>query len=147
MENINNLGTISKEVLTILSYCDEDIINKVPNSLIKELVNYAGGSKVECFLLPEKKLEEQNISKEAKDLISLIYYSYIANQEEKREIEKIWYKNENKYQEELSNKYNIDNLFKTNAKQEEVQLIKYENDNAFIKFFKKLLEKIKDKLK
>ena len=99
MENINNLGTISKEVLTILSYCDEDIINKVPNSLIKELVNYAGDSKVECFLLPEKKLEEQNISKEAKDLISLIYYSYIANQEEKREIEKIWYKNENKYQE------------------------------------------------
>ena len=50
MENINNLGTISKEVLTILSYCDEDIINKVPNSLIKELVNYAGDSKVECFL-------------------------------------------------------------------------------------------------
>lgn len=58
-----------------------------------------------------KKLEEQEISEDCKDLISLIYYNYVANGNDKEEILKCWNKNEEKYQNELNEKYNANDIF------------------------------------
>ncbi len=145
MIEVNNFNVISKEVLTVLSYCDKNIINKIPNSLIKELVNYAADSNIECVINSEKKLEEQNISEESKDLIALIYYSFIANEEGKKEIKENWDINETKYQEDLKDKYNVDNIFKNknNINNENMCLVEYKEKNIIIKFIKKIIDKFK----
>lgn len=140
---VNNFSVISKEVLTVLSYWDKDIINKIPNSLIKELVNYVADSETKCVINPKKRLEEQNISEESKDLIALMYYSFIANEDDKEEIKKVWDINEIKYEEDLKNKYNIDNIFKNknSIDNESMDLIEYKEENTFIRFIKKILSK------
>lgn len=140
----NNFNDISKEVLTVLSYWEIDLINKIPNSLMNELVDYAADSKKECFIDTNMSLQEQNISEESKDLIALIYYSFIANEDTKKEIKKIWDINEEKYQEDLQKKYNINNIFKKKNidNNENTDLIEYKEENNFIKFIKKIISKI-----
>ena len=145
MIEVNNFNVISKEVLTVLSHCDKEIINKIPNSLIKELVNCAADSNIECVINSKKNLEEQNISEESKDLIALMYYSFIASEEGKKEIKENWDINEAKYQEELKDKYNVDNIFKNknNINNENMSLVEYKEDNIFVKFIKKIIDKFK----
>ena len=55
-----------------------------------------------------------DISEECKDLISLMYYSYIADGTEKKEIGKIWRQNEELYQNKLKEKFDYDNMLKNN---------------------------------
>ena len=55
-----------------------------------------------------------DISEECKDLISLMYYSYIADETEKEEIGKIWRQNEELYQNKLKEKFYYDNMLKNN---------------------------------
>ncbi len=138
--NIVDFNIISKEVLTILSYCDDSIIRKIPNNFFKELVEHAADSEANCFIDPNKTLDEQNISEGAKDLLALIYYSYIADESVKNEIKYSWDKNEKEYQEELKKIYNTDNLFnkKTGINNENVQLIKYEKENLITKIINKI---------
>lgn len=111
MENIQKINDISKEVLTILAYFDQKIIEKIPTSFLDMLKNQAANSTNEFYINPNSDISEQNISEESKDLISLIYYSYIADENEKNEISKLWYENEEEYNQELREKYNLDSIF------------------------------------
>lgn len=140
MINVVDFSIISKEVLTILAYCDESIIRKIPSSFFKELVEYAADSKEDCFIDPNKTLDKQNISEKSKDLLALIYYSYIADDTVKNKLKHSWDINEKKYQEELKKIYNTDNLFnkKTAVNSENVQLIKYEKENLITKIINKI---------
>ena len=143
MIETSSFSIISKEVLTILSYFDENILNKIPNSLIKELLEYSADSKAKCFIDSKKTLEEQEISEESKDLIALIYYSYVADDNLRKKIKKIWDDNEKKEQETLRGKYVQDNLFKRkkektiDLKEETNQLIEY-RETVFSKIIKKI---------
>jgi hypothetical protein len=56
----------------------------------------AADSKIEVSIDISKGLEEQDISQECKDMISLIYYKYIADNDEKKELIKIWAENDKK---------------------------------------------------
>ena len=60
----------------------------------------------------KKDLICQNITEEAKDLIALLYYEYILNENEKNELLKVWKKNKGNYQNELNKKYNLDKILK-----------------------------------
>ena len=53
-------------------------------------------NEIEVNIDISKELEEQNISQESKDMISLLYYKYIADDDEKIELIKIWSNNDNK---------------------------------------------------
>ena len=111
MEKILEMNDVCKEVFIILSYLDNQLLNKIPNRFLEFLTNQAADSNYEFYINPNKDLDEQDISEESKDLLSLIYYSYIADENQKKEILKIWNETEIKYQEELSKKYNLDNIF------------------------------------
>ncbi len=142
MVEVNDFNVICKEVLTILSCSDKNIINKIPDSLIKELAKNAADAKNDCVIDPQKGIEEQNILEESKDFLALIYYSFIANEDEKEEIKKEWDANEKKYQEELNNKYNVDRIFKNRSDNNKTMaLIEYKEENIFIKIIKKILNK------
>lgn len=61
----------------------------------------------------EKPIDEQEISDEALAMIALLHINYWCNDnEEKERINNILKNNEDKYQAELREKYNPDNLFK-----------------------------------
>lgn len=111
MEKVQNISDISKETLTYLAFFDNEMIKKIPGYIISKLCEEAANSKLDFYIEPNKKFEEQKISEKSKDLISLIYYEYIANDSEKKEILSKWDINEKEYLNLQKEKYNYNNLF------------------------------------
>lgn len=99
------------EVNCLLEYLPKSYIDKLPKKLI-ELIKMQSNEQYNINIDPNKSLLEQNFSKKTKDLISVMKYNYWSTEEEKKQLEKIFYENEKKYQEELRKKYNMDNIFK-----------------------------------
>ena len=129
---------IAKETLGVLEYFDDVFVSKIPGDIKKKLEELAINSDFNIKIDKSKKLNEQEISEECKSLICLIYYNYFANEEEKKEILNIWNENERLYQEELNEKYKIDNLFKNNKQRDDLQknlLVIKENKNLFQKIW------------
>lgn len=55
---------------------------------------------------------EQDLSEETKDLLSFLYYSYGANEAEKREIQKVWNENEKEYQKKIVEETELTSIWK-----------------------------------
>ncbi|MCI8965488.1 MAG: hypothetical protein HFJ43_03970 [Clostridia bacterium] len=147
---IQETNDICKEVLIILSYFNNDLIEKIPNKVFSKLLELSADSKVHLHIDTKKDLDKQDISEESKDLVSLIYYTFVADKNEKNEIFKSWTDNENIYQENLREKYNIDNIFKNDIRQtsnidtttlSSTAIIKHEKENLFYKI-KKFIKNI-----
>ena len=107
---------IAKETIEVLKYCDSKIQSQIPQSTMNFLNKMAGESKIEINIDVNKKISEQKISEECKDMLSWIYYNYIANDIEKKETLKIWNENELNFQKdkmefikENSKIYSLDN--------------------------------------
>ena len=140
------INDIAKETISILEYFNPEFLDKIPKHFLKDLQELAKDSKIVVNIDKNKKLENQPISEDSKDLIGLIYYSYIAPDDEKAEIERAWDENELKFQNELKKKYNVDNLFENRNKsnynfdenKNNIELIEYKEN-----IFKKLINKIK----
>lgn len=151
MEKVQNISDISKETLTFLAFFDNKMIEKIPSYIITKLCEEAADSKSDFYIDTSKSFEEQNISEKSKDLLALIYYDYIAEEEEKKEIIEQWELNEEKYNNIQNQKYSYDNLFAKNSQKQEINKtnlpIKVEKENVFkrlIKYIKSILNKNKE---
>lgn len=87
---------IYKEVLIVLSHFNEELIKKIPQQVFNKLLELAADSEQNVVIDVNKGIEEQNISEESKDIISLIYYNCIADEQEKKELVNIWSDNDKK---------------------------------------------------
>lgn len=76
IENINN--DIAKECLLILSYCDKRFVNNIPCEVLITLNELAANSLKDFYIDKNKDLIEQNISTECRELLSYIFYQYMA---------------------------------------------------------------------
>jgi hypothetical protein len=85
---------IYKELLTILSYCENSLINNIPKGVIQEITDYAADSDKEYYVDKNKSLLEQSISDECKDLLGIMYFMYAADEKEKDELLNTWLENE-----------------------------------------------------
>lgn len=144
MEKVQSINDISKETLTFLAFFDNKMIEKIPAKVITKLCEEAADSKLDFYIDSNKSFKEQSISEKSKDLISLIYYEYIAEDEEKKEILNQWNLNEKNYMQAQEEKYNYDNLFRNKETTDCVQLIEIKKDNIFQKI-KNLIKKILNK--
>ncbi len=72
---------LAKELLTVLACCEEDFQQKIPDDLIDQLTRLAADSKKEFYLEEDKSLMEQNLSEECKDMLSILYYQSVDNEE------------------------------------------------------------------
>lgn len=137
---------IYSEVYGILILLGDRFINKLP----KELFNLIKREKLDSYNpqydlnLP---LEEQNIKEESIDMIALFYLNYwCESEDEKKELKQILQENEERYQKELRETYNPDNLLKKKEieKQEtkETDIVKYK-----VNIFKRIINRIKKILK
>lgn len=85
---------IAKELLTVISYCDNSFINNIPSNFLINLKELAADSSENYYIDNNKNLLEQNISNETKELLGILYYLYMTNLEEKEEMLNIWLNNE-----------------------------------------------------
>lgn len=132
------ISNVAKETIILLNYFDSNFISKISTNFLMLLKELAQKSTITVTIDKTKKLKDQNVSEECKNLIALIYHSYIADEKEKSEMEKIWNTNELLYHNKLREKYDMDNIFKKGHK-DNVQLVEYKKPS----FLSQLLKRIK----
>ena len=142
----NNISYIKAytEVNCLLDYLPQSYIDKLPNKLI-ELIKNQSDEQYNIEVDTSKSLLEQNFSKKTKDLIAVIKYNYWSTDEERHKLIKIFYENENKYQKELLEKYNPNDIFKKKENKSNItetiannmQMVEYK-ENIFIRFLNKI---------
>jgi len=103
---------IYSEVYNIVLAMGQEYINKLPHSLWNMLETQRDTSFNPKFT-PEDIMSGKNISDDALAVISLIHYNYwCESEEEKHQLESIIHNNEDKYEKELREKYDPNNIFK-----------------------------------
>ena len=138
---------IYSEVYQVLNLLGNDYLNKLPDSLINMLrekrdVNYNPQYTADI------SLNEQNIKKETIFIIVLLYLNYWCKDEkEVLEVKKILKENEDKYQVELREKYNPDNIFKNNIKETKEITQNVINETTMILYKESVFIKIINRLK
>lgn len=132
------------EVNCLLAYLPQSYIEKLPKKLI-DLIKNQSNEKFNIDIDTNKSLLEQNFSAKTKDLIAVIKYNYWSSDEQKKQLKSMFCDNENKYQKELLEKYDPNNIFekKENCIEDiestniNVQLIPYK-ENIFKRFINKI---------
>ena len=134
------------EVLEILEYSDDNILEKVPKKLIK----FWERNKSKTYkpnLDHNKSISEMNLKDKTKSILSMIYLNYLCNDAEAKEISSIINHNEEIYQTELIKKHNSQhsekeqNIINTiNENTKSTSIITIENKESI---FKKIVNRIK----
>lgn len=144
-----NYARAYTEVLKILKFLPNDEYEKIPKKKIDFYEKHKDNNYIYTFDV-SKSLDTQNISREANAIIVSLFRDFYATEMQKQKLNNILVNNENKYQNELREKYNQDNLFlNNNLKKDEIienenmnhsmQMIEYKQE----KFITKIIKKIK----
>lgn len=133
---------IYSEVYQVLNLLGNEYIDKLPKSLLNMLeekrdINY------NPQYIEDIPLNKQNIKKETLAIIALLHLNYwCENEKEDLELKQVLKNNEDKYQQEIRNKYNPENMFIKNKREKivenQVSMIEYKEP-----LFKKIISKIK----
>lgn len=136
------------EILDLLNYIPKDLVKRIP----VQLIDFFQQVSVEDYK-PQwdtsQGLESINLTDKTKALLAMIYRNYLCSTEEKQEFDEKLFENEQKYQEDLRERYSPNDIFKNNAKKEEpknnrsVELIEYRESKWYHKIFEKLLSLFK----
>ena len=144
MENIEYSNSLY-QINEIIKYMTPNLKARIPKKFISYFEN--NKSKDYNWKIDEAiPLEKQNLLPTTKEILTVLYKDYICDDIERVELEKTLSNNEIKYQEELREKYNPDNIFKNKTK-EVVDTIA-ENESTSVvaykeSFFSKIISKIK----
>lgn len=108
-------GMAMAETLHYLKGIRQEDIDKIPNKLM-DFIKANASKNYECNFDYNKPLKDLELMNETRGLISLICLKYwCETEEQKNSFKNHLSANEIRYQEELSKKYNIDNIFKENT--------------------------------
>ena len=148
----NNLSKAYTEVLLILSYMEQKYIDMIPKKLL-ELFNEEKDKNYQPNINPNISLAEQNLQRKALALLAMLNLNYwCVDENERKDLLKMYSENDKKIEAEMRERYNPDNLFKKRekveqkdeAKEECTKIIEYKEQNIFkkilnriMKFFKK----------
>lgn len=94
MINLDQIdSSVAKEVLMLFIYGDEKTQKKVPDSLIKKLTKISSTSDKEVKITNIENIENE-VSEDALNIFSILYYAFIADEDEKKDILSSWINNE-----------------------------------------------------
>ena len=138
-----------KEVNDILEFTDEDLINKIPTKF-KDFIKNNMNKNYVTNINPEITIDKQKLLKETESILSLIYRTYWATEEEKREFSEEDFKRiletETRKKENYIGK-NVDEIFekrkRASENTEKNSLIVVKKEGFIKKMFKRILEFIK----
>lgn len=133
------------EIDLILDNMEDEYVNKIPNKL-REFIKENKKNDYIPNITSNKTLEEKNIQKETKILLSFLYINYwCETEEEKKKLLEKFAENENIKEAELREKYNIENIYKRKIRksieteQQENSLQIYKEDGLFKKIWNKII--------
>lgn len=144
MENVEYANSLY-QINEILKCIEPGLKNKIP----KKFISYFENNKSQEYNWTIDKsipLEEQDLLPTTKEILTLLYKDFICDDIKRAKLEKVLTNNEIKYQEELREKYNPDNIFKDRQKPTGyVETQKENTEMATYKesFFSKIISKIK----
>lgn len=144
MNNINS--EIYVDVSVIISMMPIEMKSKISNSFINFIENNKSNNYV-SNINPNIPLKEQNIRKETKEMLGIIYRDYLCNeeerinllQEEKRELTKL--------EAEKREIYNPDNIFKKNNLKENNEEKSIKNEVSIVEYKESIIKRIIIKIK
>ena len=144
MENIEYSNSLY-QINEILKYVTPNLKARIP----KKVISYIENNKSKDFNWKIDKtmsLEKQNLLPTTKELLTVLYRDYMCDDIEKKKLNKILNENEIKYQNDMREKYDHDNIFKN--RQKTVEYTEKPKENAEIvtykeSFFSKIISKIK----
>ena len=144
MEDIEYSNSLY-QINEIIKYMTPNLKARIP----KKFISYFENNKSKDYNWKVNEvvpLEKQNLLPTTKEILTVLYKDYICDDLERVELEKTLNNNEVKYQEELRQKYNPDNIF--NNKTKKVVNTIAENENTSVvaykeSFFRKIISKIK----
>lgn len=144
MNNINS--EIYVDISVIISMMPIEMKSKISNSFINFIEKNKSNNYV-SNINPNIPLKEQNIRKETKEMMGIIYRDYLCNeeerinllQEEKRELTKL--------EAEKREIYNPDNIFKKNNLKENNKENDIKNEVAVVEYKKSIIRKLITKIK
>ena len=150
------MNEISVETATqlskILAYLPDNMKKKIPNEILKKISNKTD-STIDTKINDVIDVREENILPETRKYLSFIFINYLATEEEKEEYTKIIKNNEERYQQFLSKKYDVEKIFNKRKEHSinETQEYSAERNRLPIErkenFFQFILNKIKGLLK
>ena len=144
----NSLSKAYAEVLLILSYMEQKYADMIPKKLL-ELFNEEKDQNYQPDINPKISLAEQNLQRKTLALLAMLNLNYWCKDEnEKKEMLKMYAENDKKIEAEMRERYNPDNLFKTRkkveqndeAKEESTEIIEYKEQNIFKKILNKIMK-------
>lgn len=135
---------VYSEVYAFLNIVSEEDRNKIPKKL-KEMIEEEREKEYTPSYTFEIPIEEQEISDEAIAMIALLHLNYWCEDEnEKERLNEIFNENEKKYQDEIREKYNPDNLFKNKKYKEEQLSEEQTNSVAMVEYKETIFRKLKE---
>ena len=137
------------ELNKILHYMDGSYFNKLPEKFIKFVENNMDKD-YRPNISENIPISEQELKKDTKVLLSLLYRNYWCDEEEKERLKQEDIIKKIEYEKELREKYNPDNIFKDSKKIEvtvenddvenrETALVEYSEMKWYRKIFNKIL--------
>ena len=135
------------EVFDIINHMDKELYEKIPPQLIN-LIKGNMEKDYEVNIDYTKSINEQNLLKETRAILSLIYRSYIIEDEEKQKIVETNSNvstNFNEYMKEINKKAEFQRCEEFVSQKEETELVVHEEKKENI--FKKILLYFKSFLK
>jgi len=148
----NNIYKAYAEVDMILSFMEVKYVEKIPKKM-RELFENKKLQNYEPKINPQIPLDEQNLQKKTYAILAMLNLNYWCDDKnEKQELKKIYAENDRKKEEESREKYNPDNIFKKNEKEnipnieeKNTALVEYKESNFFKKIIRKIMNLFKKK--
>lgn len=135
-----------KQLITILNNMEPEYKEKIPKKLMK-LFEENSAEDYEFHLDLTRPLQEQELNSKTLALLAMLNLNYwCETEEEKQELIIHYTENERKYQEELRKKYNTDNIFQKNNK-ENKQEETTEQQVALVEHRESVIRKLINKIK
>ena len=140
----------SAEINEILKYLPKEEVEKIPSKL-REFFKEVSSKDYVTNINPNIPLDKQQIKEKTKDIIALIYRNYWCSEEERKELDQKLIENDKKFEEELREKYNPDNIFKNNVtttKKEESEVKEEKIEQSLVpqetgKWYQRFLDMVK----
>lgn len=131
-------GNTYEELYEVLRYMDKPTVMKIPESILRNILEKRN-KEFKTRIDKNDLFTEENMSKEAVDILCWLEYKFWMSEENKKEIDKI----KNRKLKEMENKnYDLNNLFK----KEEIAEAHINNIQLIEKKEKSWLKKILDNI-
>ena len=100
------------EVDAILKLMDEKYVSQIPKQL-RELFKNKKSKIYNKKIVANTPLQEQNLKRETLEILAVLNYNFwCKDKQKKKELTRLYYNNQKKYEQMLREKYNPENIFK-----------------------------------